>query len=115
MQHAGRQLQEYFEGGRTEFSFSFDCAGTDFQKEVWRQIALIPFGQTITYSELAKRSGFSRAIRAVGTATGKNPLSIIIPCHRVVGKNGALGGYAGGLARKQLLLDTETRVRRLAA
>lgn len=114
LRQAGGQLQEYLDGKRTNFSLPLDCAGTDFQKEVWRQIALIPFGQTVTYSELAKRAGAAHAIRAAGTATGRNPLSIVIPCHRVVGKDGSLGGYAGGLPRKQLLLETERRGNHLA-
>lgn len=111
LQQAGGQLQEYLAGTRANFSLPLDCAGTDFQKEVWRQIARIPFGQTVTYTELAKRAGAPHAIRAAGTATGRNPLSIIIPCHRVVGKNGSLGGYAGGLPRKRLLLETERRAK----
>ena len=114
LKQAGGQLQEYLEGRRTDFSLSLDCAGTDFQKEVWRQIAAIPFGQTVTYTELAERAGLPHAIRAAGTATGRNPLSIVIPCHRVVGKNGSLGGYAGGLARKRLLLETERRAKKPA-
>jgi methylated-DNA-[protein]-cysteine S-methyltransferase len=82
-------------------------AGTDFQKVIWRQIARVPFGETITYTELARRAGVPKALRAAGTATGRNPLSIVIPCHRVVGKNGGLGGYAGGLDRKKRLLKAE--------
>ncbi|HUC83618.1 MAG TPA: methylated-DNA--[protein]-cysteine S-methyltransferase [Candidatus Acidoferrales bacterium] len=107
LRRTAAQLQAYLRGGRRSFSVSLACAGTDFQKEIWRQIALIPFGQTITYTELARRAGAPRAVRAAGTATGKNPFSIIVPCHRVVGKNGSLGGYAGGLKRKRRLLEIE--------
>ena len=109
LQQASEELQEYFEGTRTSFSISLHYKGTDFQERVWQEIAKIPFGQTITYSELARRAGIPDAIRAAGTATGKNPLGIIIPCHRVVGKNGSFGGYAGGLGRKRRLLDLEQR------
>ena len=107
LQQAARQLQEYFAGKRTEFSLPLRLAGTDFQQSVWREIALLPYGETISYSELAKRAGAPRAIRAAGTATGRNPVAIIIPCHRVVGKNGTLGGFGGGLERKRHLLGLE--------
>jgi O-6-methylguanine DNA methyltransferase len=83
------------------------ATGTDFQQEIWRQISRIPFGQTITYSELARRAGRPDAVRAAGTATGKNPHAVIVPCHRVIGKNGARGGYAGGMERKSRLLALE--------
>jgi methylated-DNA-[protein]-cysteine S-methyltransferase len=101
------ELQEYFAGKRKTFSVPLHFDGTDFQHEIWRQIARIPFGETITYSELAERSGVPDAVRAAGTATGQNPLSIIVPCHRVVGKNGKLTGFAGGLDRKKNLLEIE--------
>lgn len=107
LRRAAVEILEYLKGARTNFSVPLRCEGTDFQREVWRQIALIPFGETITYGTLAERAGNSRAVRAAGTATGRNPIGIIIPCHRVVGKHGALGGYAGGLARKRRLLKIE--------
>lgn len=103
-----RQIEEYATGERDVFELPLCLEGTDFQRRVWREIGLIPFGHTITYSELAKRIGSERAVRAVGTATGQNPVSWIIPCHRVVGKDGALTGYAGGVLRKSALLDFET-------
>jgi methylated-DNA-[protein]-cysteine S-methyltransferase len=102
-----RQLREYLAGERKYFELALHFAGTAFQQRVWREIARIPFGQTIAYADLAERAGAPRAIRAAGSATGKNPLSIIIPCHRVVGKSGSLGGYAGGLERKRQLLALE--------
>jgi methylated-DNA-[protein]-cysteine S-methyltransferase len=104
---AARELREYLEGKRSKFSFVFNPGGTDFQKRVWREISRIPFGKTISYSDLAKKAGKPHAIRAAGTATGRNPICILIPCHRVVGKNGDMGGYAGGLERKQSLLELE--------
>lgn len=107
LRQAAKQLQEYFASKRTDFSIPLRLSGTDFQKRVWNQIALIPHGETINYSELAKRAGAPEAIRAVGTATGRNPVSIIVPCHRVMGKNGNLCGFAGGLPRKQHLLALE--------
>jgi methylated-DNA-[protein]-cysteine S-methyltransferase len=108
LRQTGSELREYLAGKRTRFSVPVSYDGTDFQNEVWRQIARIPFGVTITYSELARRAGAPAAVRAAGTATGRNPLGIIIPCHRVVGKNGGMGGYAGGLDRKKRLLKIET-------
>jgi len=107
LQQASKQLQEYFSRKRERFSLPLRLAGTDFQRKVWQQIALIPYGETITYTDLAKRADASDAIRAVGTATGRNPLSILIPCHRVMGKNGSLCGFAGGLERKRYLLERE--------
>ncbi len=107
LKKAETELNEYFAGKRTSFSFPPSSYGTDFQKRVWSEIAKIPFGQTITYSDLAKRAGKPKAIRAAGTATGRNPLGIIIPCHRVLGKRGAIGGYAGGLENKRRLLKLE--------
>src|SRR6266567_888874 len=107
LQQAAGQLSEYFAGERTEFSLPLRLAGTDFQQRVWREIALIPYGEIINYTELAKRAGAPQAIRAAGTATGRNPVSIIVPCHRVVGKNGGMCGFAGGLERKRGLLDLE--------
>ena len=107
LRQAKEQLEEYFAGKRTEFSLPLRFARTDFQERVWRQIALIPYGKTLSYADLARKAGKPRAIRAAGTSTGRNPLSIIIPCHRVVGKNGGVGGYAGGLERKRHLLELE--------
>ena len=111
LEQAREQLQDYIKGEKTSFLLPLHLTGTDFQQRIWREIATIPFGQTMTYSDLAKRAGNSRAIRAAGTATGKNPIGIIIPCHRVVGKNGWLGGYAGGLEKKQHLLQLEQKAR----
>ena len=107
LQQAAKQLEEYFLGKRKSFPVPLRLAGTDFQQRVWQQIALIPYRETIHYTDLAKRAGASHAIRAVGTATSRNPLSIIVPCHRVVGKNGSLCGFAGGLERKRHLLELE--------
>jgi methylated-DNA-[protein]-cysteine S-methyltransferase len=107
LRQGARELKEYLGGRRTTFNVPLAFEGTEFQKEVWKQIARIPFGETITYTELAERAGAPTALRAAGTATGRNPLSIVVPCHRVVGKNGGLGGYAGGLDRKKSLLQAE--------
>jgi methylated-DNA-[protein]-cysteine S-methyltransferase len=107
LEQAAAELREYLAGSRKNFSVPVHFGGTDFQHEIWRQIARIPFGKTITYTELAKRAGVPHAVRAAGTATGQNPLSIIVPCHRVVGKNGRLTGFAGGLERKKNLLEIE--------
>jgi methylated-DNA-[protein]-cysteine S-methyltransferase len=102
-----QQLEEYASGERESFDLPLSLSGTPFQVSVWNAIAAIPFGQTITYSELAQRVGSSQAARAVGTATGQNPVCWIVPCHRVMGKGGALTGYAGGIARKSALLEFE--------
>jgi len=107
LQQTAKQLQEYFAGKRKKFSIAVRLAGTEFQRKIWREIALIPFGETVSYSDLAKRAGAPEAIRAAGTSTGRNPVSIVIPCHRVVGKNGGMGGFAGGLERKRRLLELE--------
>ena len=104
---AARQLEEYAAGERWSFDLPVLLSGTPFQIEVWQAIAAIPFGQTVSYGELAAQLGWPRAMRAVGTAAGKNPLCLVVPCHRVIGKSGALTGYAGGLARKRRLLDFE--------
>ncbi len=101
------QLKEYFNGKRTAFSIELDLQGTEFQLKVWNELLNIPFGKTISYQELSKRLGNKEAIRAVGSANGKNPVSIIVPCHRVIGANGKLVGYGGGLPRKKWLLDFE--------
>jgi methylated-DNA-[protein]-cysteine S-methyltransferase len=107
LQQAREQLKEYLDAKRTSFSIPLKISGTPFQERVWRQIALIPFAETITYSELASRAGAPDAVRAVGAATGRNRIGVIIPCHRVVGKDGSLTGYAGGLPRKRHLLELE--------
>ncbi len=107
-----KQLDEYFDGARTEFSleeFGLEPSGTPFQVKVWKELLNIPYGKTISYGELAKRIGQSTASRAVGLANGRNPISIIIPCHRVIGSNGTLTGYGGGLDRKKTLLELERR------
>ncbi len=103
------QLDQYFAGSRRAFDLPLDAGGTPFQREVWAALRLIPYGETISYAELARRVGRPEARRAVGAATGRNPLSIVIPCHRVVGSDGALTGYGGGLWRKKLLLELERR------
>ncbi|GAA4268678.1 methylated-DNA--[protein]-cysteine S-methyltransferase [Hyunsoonleella aestuarii] len=101
------QLKEYFEGKRQVFSLKLNPQGTEFQKKVWKQLARVPYGKTISYLELSKQVGDVKAIRAVANANGKNPLWIIIPCHRVIGSDGSLIGYAGGLHRKEWLLNHE--------
>lgn len=101
------QVAEYFDGRRRAFDLPLAAAGTDFQKRVWREIARIPYGETVSYAELAKRAGASGSARAAGAATGRNPLAIIVPCHRVVGSDGSITGYAGGLERKVRLLELE--------
>ncbi len=101
------QLDEYFQGKRTVFSVKLDLHGTPFQKKIWNELVKIPFGKTMSYMELAMNHGDVKAIRAVGLANGKNPVAIIVPCHRVIGANGDLTGYAGGLQRKKWLLDLE--------
>ncbi|HEX4360218.1 MAG TPA: methylated-DNA--[protein]-cysteine S-methyltransferase [Pseudonocardia sp.] len=101
------QLAEYFAGRRTEFDLPLAHGGTPFQRTVWAALREIPYGETITYAELAERIGRPTASRAVGLANGKNPISIIVPCHRVIGSSGDLTGYGGGLARKRHLLDFE--------
>lgn len=110
-----RQLSEYFAGKRKTFSVPLDFAGTDFQKSVWQALLKIPFGQTRSYGEIAKSLGNAKAMRAVGAANGKNPISIIAPCHRVIGSTGKLTGFAGGLGVKARLLDLERGGTALAA
>jgi methylated-DNA-[protein]-cysteine S-methyltransferase len=104
---AGQQLGEYFAGTRTTFDIPLDAPGTAFQRRVWDALRAIPYGTTLSYGELARRLGDVRATRAVGAANGKNPIPIIVPCHRVVGANGALTGFGGGLDRKRWLLEHE--------
>ncbi|HYC38768.1 MAG TPA: methylated-DNA--[protein]-cysteine S-methyltransferase [Usitatibacter sp.] len=102
-----RQLGEYFAGARRDFDLPLAPEGTAFQRRVWAEIARIPYGTTITYAELARRAGAPGSARAAGAATGRNPLSIVVPCHRVLGSSGSLTGYAGGLGRKTSLLGIE--------
>jgi methylated-DNA-[protein]-cysteine S-methyltransferase len=102
-----RQLQEYLEGDRREFDLPLEPKGTEFQQKVWMELQNIPYGKVISYLELAKRLGDEKVIRAAAAANGKNPLGIVIPCHRVIGSNGDLVGYAGGLDKKKLLLQHE--------
>ncbi len=102
-----RQLGEYLGGARTEFGLPLDARGSEFQRRVWELIAEIPYGHTASYGDLARRLGGNTDPRDVGAAVGRNPLSILIPCHRVVGSTGKLTGYAGGLTRKRALLDLE--------
>jgi len=109
LREAERQLQDYFAGRRTSFDLPLDFHGTDFQKRVWAQLLAIPFGQTRSYGEIAKALGNPGASRAVGAANGRNPISIIAPCHRVIGASGKLTGFAGGLEAKAHLLALEAR------
>lgn len=102
-----RQLDEYFANKRQRFDLRLAAKGTDFQKAVWQALVEIPYGTTTSYAELAKTIGRPKAIRAVGAANGANPIAVIVPCHRVIGSNGSLTGFAGGLERKQLLLQLE--------
>lgn len=104
---AERQLQEYFDGGRKEFSLHLDVRGTPFQKKVWEALLTIPYGETRSYGQIARQIGRPQAARAVGAANGRNPISIITPCHRVIGANGALTGFAGGTKAKKYLLELE--------
>jgi len=104
-----RQLDEYFAGKRRVFSIALDMRGTSFQKDVWSALLAIPFGETRSYAQLAKQLGNPRATRAVGGANGKNPISILVPCHRVIGSSGKLTGFAGGLDIKAKLLELEEK------
>jgi methylated-DNA-[protein]-cysteine S-methyltransferase len=107
LRECAEQLADYFNGKRQCFDLPLAPRGTPFQERVWREIAAIPFGETLTYAELAERAGAPGSARAAGAATGRNPHSIVVPCHRVVGTDGSLTGYAGGLDRKSRLLDLE--------
>ena len=107
LEDAVYQLREYFEGKRQNFDLNLNPEGTPFQLKVWKLLATLPFGKTISYLELSRKLGDLNAIRAVASANAKNPLWVIIPCHRVVGSDGSLTGYAGGLHRKKWLLDHE--------
>ncbi len=108
---ASEQLREYFAGERTSFDLPLVLDGSLFQRQVWRALRDIGYGETLSYGELARRIGHPSAARAVGLANGSNPISVIVPCHRVIGANGTLTGYGGGLARKRALLDLEAGLR----
>lgn len=110
LHQAQRQLEEYFSGARTEFDIPLDMQGTDFQKRVWQQLREIPYGRTVTYSDVANGIENAKAARAVGSANGENPLCIVVPCHRVVPKSGGLGGYSGRPGAKEKLLALEASV-----
>ena len=110
LQDAVSQLQEYFAGKRRVFNLKLQPEGTEFQKKVWQQLATIPFGKTVSYQKMANDLGDPKVIRAAASANGKNPISIIIPCHRVIGSDGSLTGYASGLHRKKWLLAHESPV-----
>jgi methylated-DNA-[protein]-cysteine S-methyltransferase len=107
LQTAAAQLREYFAGTRRTFDLPLAPDGTDFQRRVWQTLATIPYGQTVSYAELASRVGKPSASRAVGAANGRNPLPIVLPCHRVIGANGSLTGFGGGLPTKRFLLELE--------
>jgi methylated-DNA-[protein]-cysteine S-methyltransferase len=109
LEKAQQELDEYFAGKRQRFDLPHEVQGTEFQKRVWQELQTIPYGETRSYKDIAKQVQSPLASRAVGLANNKNPISIIIPCHRVVGQNGKLTGYAGGLAAKEYLLDLEQR------
>jgi methylated-DNA-[protein]-cysteine S-methyltransferase len=108
---ARAQLEEYFSGARTEFDLELAPQGTPFELRVWEELRRIPYGETISYGELARRVGRDGAARAVGAANGRNPIAVIVPCHRVIGANGSLTGFGGGLERKRTLLDLEAAAR----
>lgn len=108
-----RQLEEYFAGKRTTFDVALAAEGTDFERRVWNALQAIPYGTTLSYGELARRVGDARATRAVGAANGKNPIPIIVPCHRVVGSRGELTGFGGGIDRKRWLLEHEGALMKL--
>lgn len=108
LEDAVYQFREYFEGNRKNFNLKLNPSGTDFQKRVWQALLEVPFGKTLSYLELSKKLGDPKAIRAVAAANGKNPLWIVVPCHRIIGSNGDLIGYAGGLHRKKWLLEHES-------
>jgi len=107
---AASQLTEYFAGERQDFEVPLDMVGTDFQREAWKALQSIPYGSTVSYGEQARRIGKPRAVRAIGAANGRNPVGVIVPCHRVVGADGSLTGYGGGLPTKAWLLDHERDV-----
>ncbi len=110
LERARDQLDEYFAGQRSHFDLPLDLVGTDFQRSVWKGLCAIGFGETISYGELARRIGNPKAVRAVGLANGRNPVSIVVPCHRVIGADGSMTGYGGGIDRKRFLLALESHV-----
>ncbi len=114
LQHCFEQLDAYFAGRLQEFDVNLDLHGTAFQRAVWDQLRAIPYGQTVTYKEVADRMGRPDSVRALGNANARNPVAIIIPCHRVIGSDGSLTGYAGGLWRKKWLLEHEHRYKQLS-
>lgn len=107
LHRAAGELKDYFAGNLTRFTVPLDLVGTEFQKSVWASLLSIPYGETVSYRDIAVKLGNPRAIRAVGTANGRNPVPIIVPCHRVINANGQLGGYSGGLDKKTLMLQLE--------
>nr|WP_294774674.1 methylated-DNA--[protein]-cysteine S-methyltransferase [uncultured Flavobacterium sp.] len=107
LEEAVNQLNDYFAGNRQDFDFKINPSGTEFQQKVWQELLNIPFGKTMSYLDLSKKMGDVKAIRAVASANGRNPLWIVVPCHRVIGTDGSLTGYAGGLWRKKWLLEHE--------
>ena len=111
LEDAVYQLNEYFQGKRTDFELTLNPSGTNFQQKVWKGLLEIPFGKTISYLQLSKLLGDAKAVRAVAAANGRNPLWIIVPCHRVIGSDGSLTGYSGGLSRKKWLLEHESPVK----
>jgi len=114
LQRARQQLGEYFAGKRRSFDLPLDPRGTEFQRMTWQALTTIPYGETISYAELASRVQRPKAMRAVGSANGRNPLPIVVPCHRVIGADGSLTGFGGGLPTKQFLLELEGALPRLA-
>ena len=106
---AAEQLQAYFAGNLQQFSLPLAASGTAFQQQVWQALCTVPFGTTCSYADIANQIANKKAVRAVGAANGRNPISIVVPCHRVIGANGSLTGYAGGLPRKVALLDLEQK------
>jgi methylated-DNA-[protein]-cysteine S-methyltransferase len=110
LRKAERQLGEYFAGDRTEFSVALEFRGTTFQQEAWRGLLTIPYGQTVSYGEQARRIGRPKAVRAIGAANGANPIPVIVPCHRVIGADGSLTGYGGGMEIKKKLLILENPI-----
>ena len=108
LRQARRELAEYFAGKRARFDVPLDPQGTVFQRSIWKAISKVGFGKTLTYGELARRAGHAGSARAAGAATGRNPISVIVPCHRIMGSDGSLTGYAGGLNRKRALLRLES-------
>jgi methylated-DNA-[protein]-cysteine S-methyltransferase len=112
---AAIQLEQYFAGERTDFDLDLELAGTPFERRVWEEVRAIPYGETATYAEIARQIGRPSACRAVGRANGRNPVAVIVPCHRVVGSDGSLTGYAGGIEMKRALLDLERGALALAS